>query len=106
MYQIFFQPSSLNLPAFLLYATVSVLADQDRYGVQGWINEVFQCSFAGSTHEQSLVGLWLDFACNSINVLDSMFEGRLATGVVANQGSVVRIEGNTMENMGGVSLSP
>ena len=34
-----------------------------------------------------------------------MFEGRLAIGVVANQGSVVRIEGNTIENMGGVSLS-
>ena len=72
--------------------------------MQGWINEVFQCSFAGSGHAQSLVGLWLDFAVNSINVLDSMFEGLMGVGIIANQGSVVRIEGNTIENMGGPAL--
>ena len=41
----------------------------------GWINEVFQCSFNGLGHTQGLVGLWVDFAANSINILDSMFEG-------------------------------
>jgi hypothetical protein len=70
----------------------------------GWINEVLQCSFTGSHRVQGLVGLWLDFAANSINVLDSMFEGRLGVGVIANEGSVVRIEGNTVENMGGPAI--
>ena len=31
----------------------------------GWINDVFQCDFAG----RSLVGLYLDYAVNAVNVV-------------------------------------
>ena len=41
---------------------------------------------------------------NSINVIDSYFEGKLLVGIVATTGSVVRIEGNTIENMGGPAV--
>ena len=43
-------------------------------------------------------------AVNSINVIDSYFEGKLLVGIVATTGSVVRIEGNTIENMGGPAV--
>jgi hypothetical protein len=62
----------------------------------GWINDVLECSFEGLGHTYGLAGLWVDFAANSINVVDSMFEGRLAVGIVANWGTMVRIEGNTI----------
>ena len=42
---------------------------------------------------RSLVGLYLDYAVNSINVLDCSFEGKLGLGLVVNTGSVVRVEG-------------
>ena len=41
---------------------------------------------------------------NSINVIDSYFEGKLLIGIVATTGNVVRIEGNTIENMGGPAV--
>ena len=41
---------------------------------------------------------------NSINVIDSYFEGKLLVGIVATTGNVVRIEGNTIENMGGPAV--
>ena len=43
-------------------------------------------------------------AVNSINVIDSYFEGKLLIGIVATTGNVVRIEGNTIENMGGPAV--
>jgi hypothetical protein len=50
---------------------------------------------------------YVDFASNSINCVDSQFEavdGELGVGIVVNQGSMVRIEGNTIEGMAGPAL--
>ena len=69
----------------------------------GWINDIVECGFAG----KSMVGLYLDFAVNSINVLDCMFEappGELGVGIVVNSGSMVRIEGNTLEGLAGPAI--
>ena len=38
-------------------------------------------------------------AVNSINVIDSYFEGKLLIGIVATTGNVVRIEGNTIGSL-------
>ena len=39
----------------------------------GWINEVFECYFTGN-----LIGVFLDVAINSVNVVDSNFENNHA----------------------------
>ena len=41
----------------------------------GWINDVFQCDFAG----RSLVGLYLDYAVNAVNVVRGARPCRLLT---------------------------
>ena len=68
----------------------------------GWINDIFQCSFSG----KSLVGLYLDLAVNSINVLDSMFEanGELGVGMIINGGAMVRLSGNCLEGLAGPGI--
>jgi hypothetical protein len=62
----------------------------------GWINEVFECYFAGN-----LIGLFLDNSINSVNVLDSNFEENSGVGIIANSGAALRIEGNEFESTGG-----
>jgi hypothetical protein len=69
----------------------------------GWINDVVECDFVGRT----MVGLYLDFGVNSINVLNSQWEptkGEMGVGIVVNTGSMVRIEGNTLEGLAGPSI--
>jgi hypothetical protein len=68
----------------------------------GWINDIFQCSFMG----RMLVGLYLDDAINSVNVIDSQFEanGDLGVGIVVNAGAMVRIEGNCLEGLAGPAI--
>jgi hypothetical protein len=52
-----------------------------------------------------MVGVYVDFAANAINIIDSqLFEaakGELGVGIIVNAGSMVRIEGNTIEEVAG-----
>jgi hypothetical protein len=52
-----------------------------------------------------MVGVYVDFAANAINIIDSqLFEaakGELGVGIIVNAGSMVRIEGNTIEGVAG-----
>ena len=63
------------------------------------INEVFQCHFKGN-----LVGLHLDSAINSVNVLDSNFEHNYGVGLIINSGAMVRVEGSEFEGHGGPAI--
>lgn len=54
-----------------------------------------------------MVGAYVDLAANSLNILDSQFEaakGELGLGIVVNEGSMVRIEGNTLEGLAGPGI--
>lgn len=54
-----------------------------------------------------MVGLYLDFAVNSINIANSQWESETAemgVGIVVNTGSMVRIEGNTFEKLAGPAI--
>jgi hypothetical protein len=65
----------------------------------GWINDVLECYF-----EYNLIGLYLDNAVNSVNVLDSNFEENYGVGLIVNSGEMVRIEGNEFESQGGPGI--
>jgi hypothetical protein len=56
---------------------------------QGWINDVLECYFTGN-----LIGLYLDNAVNSVNVVDGNFEDNSGVGIIVNSGAMVRLEGN------------
>ena len=65
----------------------------------GWINDVLECYFTGN-----LIGLYLDNAVNSVNVVDGNFEGNYGVGVIVNSGAMVRLEGNEFESQGGPAI--
>ena len=65
----------------------------------GWINEVTQCFFKGN-----LIGLYLDNAINSVNVLDCNFESNFGVGIIVNSGAMVRVEGSEFESQGGPAM--
>eukprot|EP01044_Picomonas_judraskeda_P006450 COSAG03_NODE_643_length_6532_cov_3.761387_2_plen_630_part_00 len=65
----------------------------------GWINDVLECYFTGN-----LVGLYLDNAVNSVNVVDGNFEDNYGVGIIVNSGAMVRLEGNEFESMGGPGI--
>ena len=67
-------------------------------GVDGWINDVLECCFG-----KNLIGLYLEQAINSVNVVDGNFECN-GVGIVANSGSMVRLEGNDFESHGGPAI--
>ena len=49
------------------------LANHRPPAASGWINEIFECYFTGN-----LIGVFLDVAINSVNVVDSNFENNHA----------------------------
>lgn len=65
----------------------------------GWINEITQCYF-----KNNLIGLYLDNAINSVNVLDCNFESNRGVGVLVNSGAMVRVEGSEFESQGGPAM--
>jgi hypothetical protein len=65
----------------------------------GWINDVLECYFTGN-----LIGVYLDNAVNSVNVVDGNFESNHGVGIIVNSGAMVRLEGNEMESMGGPGI--
>jgi hypothetical protein len=65
----------------------------------GWINEITQCYF-----KHNLIGLYLDNAINSVNVLDCNFESNFGVGVLVNSGASVRVEGSEFESQGGPAM--
>ena len=65
----------------------------------GWINEVFECYFT-----ENLIGLYLDDAINSVNVVDCNFEENYGVGLLVNSGEMVRAEGNEFESQGGPGI--
>ena len=58
-----------------------------------------ECYFKGN-----LVGLHLDSAINSVNVVDCNFENNRGLGVIVNSGAMVRIEGSEFESQGGPAI--
>ena len=65
----------------------------------GWINEVFECYFT-----ENLIGLYLDDAINSVNVVDCNFEENYGVGLPVFSGEMVRAEGNEFESQGGPGI--
>jgi hypothetical protein len=66
----------------------------------GWINTVSGCWARGN----GLVAMWFDWAANSIDVIDSNFEGNHGIGIIANDGYSMRVEGCCFESMGGPAM--
>lgn len=50
---------------------------------------MLECYFTGN-----LIGLYLDNAVNSVNVVDGNFEDNSGVGIIVNSGAMVRLEGN------------
>ena len=51
-----------------------------------------------------MANLYLDRACNAVNVLNNNFAASLGVGIVANYGEAVRIEGNCFQSLGGPAI--
>jgi hypothetical protein len=66
----------------------------------GWINTVSGCWFKGN----DLVALYFDWAVNSIDVVNSNFEGNHNIGIIANDGYAMRVEGCCFESGGGPAM--
>jgi hypothetical protein len=74
--------------------------------MNGWGNGIVESHFT-----DNLVGLHLgddllsrDTSINAVNVIDSNFERNYGAGLIVNSGSMVRIEGNVFEAMGGPAV--
>jgi hypothetical protein len=66
----------------------------------GWIHNIEGCAFKGN----AVANLYLDRACNAVNVLNNNFAASLGVGIIANYGEAVRIEGNCFQSLGGPAI--
>jgi hypothetical protein len=66
----------------------------------GWINTVSGCWAKGN----DLAALYFDWAVNSIDVVNSNFEGNHGIGIIANDGYAMRVEGCCFESTGGPAM--
>lgn len=66
----------------------------------GWLNFIEDCSFKYNGR----AGVHTFHAANSINVLNSIFEGNAGAGILINEGRAVLVQGNTIETNGGPAI--